>query len=82
MTENNLKTRLENLSEMKGGMATHLPNVSYLRVKKGDGSVDYYTMTANRYYKTRNQLSLTDTNYEKTQRSPEREIPSRYSREF
>jgi len=72
-SENNLKTRLENLSEMKGGMATHLPNVSYLRVKKEDGSVDYFTMAANRYYKTRNQLSFTDSNYDKTQRSPERD---------
>ncbi|MCO4793470.1 MAG: fatty acid cis/trans isomerase [Bacteriovoracaceae bacterium] len=71
MSENNTKTKLENLSDIKGTMGTHMPNVSYLRVANEDGSIEYFTITANRYYKTRNKLSFTDTNFEKTQRRPE-----------
>ncbi len=70
MSEDNLKSKLEGLSDMRGGMATHMPNVSYLRVLEEDGSLSWFTITANRYYKTRNQLSFTDSDYEKTQRKP------------
>ncbi|TNF26205.1 MAG: hypothetical protein EP319_14520, partial [Deltaproteobacteria bacterium] len=70
MSEDNLQSKLENLVESKGGMATHMPNVSYLRVQEDDGSLSWFTITANRYYKTRNQLSFTDSDYEKTQRKP------------
>lgn len=69
MSEDNLQSKLENLVENKGCMATHMPNVSYLRVQEEDGSLSWYTITANRYYKTRNQLSFTDSDYEKHKES-------------
>ncbi|PIQ25543.1 hypothetical protein COW36_21090 [bacterium (Candidatus Blackallbacteria) CG17_big_fil_post_rev_8_21_14_2_50_48_46] len=71
--ENEVKTKLEKLSEVRGGMGTQMPNVSYLRITQADGTNIYYTITANRYYKSRNQLGFIDPNYEKSQRSPERD---------
>lgn len=70
-SENNEKTKLQNLNTIKGTFATQMPNISYLRVEGEDGSVRFYSMAANRYYKTRNSLDFTDKDYEKKQRKPQ-----------
>ncbi|MCR9206022.1 MAG: fatty acid cis/trans isomerase [Halobacteriovoraceae bacterium] len=74
ISENDEKTKLLSLNQEKGSYAIHMPNVSYLRVKGESGENRFYTLTANRYYKTRNQLSFTDSDYEKNERSPERDL--------
>lgn len=71
--ESILKSQLERLSEIKGSIGTHMPNVSYLRVRNINGAIDYYTITANRYFKSTNNFSFLDTDYEKKQRSPDRD---------
>lgn len=73
-SENSEKTKLQNLRKIKGTFATQMPNISYLRVEAADGQNRFYSLAPNRYYKTRNQLSFTDKNYEKSQRSPERDV--------
>lgn len=72
-SENDEKTKLQSLRKIKGTFATQMPNIAYLRVRGENGESRFYTLAANRYYKTRNQLSFTDSDYEKKERSPERD---------
>ncbi|MBT3585933.1 MAG: hypothetical protein HN509_13585, partial [Halobacteriovoraceae bacterium] len=67
-------TTLENLSTLNGFPA-YIPNVSYLRVEDKNNQFSYYTLTANRYFKSRNKLSIVTDNieYEKSQRMPLRD---------
>ncbi len=65
---------LEELSTLKGFPA-FIPNVSYLRIEDEYGESEFYTLAVNRYFKSRNKLSLVKSNieYEKSKRVPRRD---------
>ncbi|MFN9065597.1 MAG: fatty acid cis/trans isomerase, partial [Bdellovibrionales bacterium] len=54
--------------------ASHLPNVSYLLVLD-QGKIEYFSLLANRYYSSRNQLGLLNNiKYDKSTRVPTRDL--------
>ncbi len=54
--------------------ASHFPNVSYLLVLD-QGKIEYFSLLANRYYSSRNRLSLIDnTKYDKSTRVESQDV--------